>query len=179
MRLGTLLLVTLASSTAVANYDVKMYQVRWCLLKMGKICNNIGAGRCCGDGNQYRSAKFAEVGGGKSTDQLKLYQDSKCGGAAIMQQAGTGCVSDDKKEVQGAAVFVIVKSNDEEITRPAEVVEPDEAFLEEGPFKYTVKRDSPEGRAYDKLDRVEDQIEYLRNFGKREEIPEGVDSEAS
>lgn len=44
-----------------------------------------------------------------------------------------------------------------------------------GGFRYTVKRDSAEGRRYEELENIEDQLEYLREFGRREEITEDVE----
>ncbi|KAI1406760.1 hypothetical protein F5Y13DRAFT_196086 [Hypoxylon sp. FL1857] len=174
MRLSIFFLAALASGIATANYNIKLYEHRNCLVKVGKMCNNIKARSCCEDrGKKYKSAKFEETGSGSgSTDQLKLYTEAKCGGLAVQQHTGTSCLSHNKKDVQGAQVFVVINARDEDNSRPAQIVEPDEAFMEEERFRYTVKRDSPEGQAYDRLERFEDQVEHLRVFGKREEITE-------
>ncbi|KAI2471293.1 hypothetical protein F4781DRAFT_131048 [Annulohypoxylon bovei var. microspora] len=176
MQFSTVLLAAMASGAAMANYNIKLYEHRSCLVKVGKTCSNVGARDCCSDGGKkYKSAKFAETGGSGATDQLKLYKESDCGGLAVEQHTGTSCLSHSEKEIQGAQVFVVINTRDEQSAAPSKRVEPDEAFMEDGRFKYTVKRDSPEGKAYDKLKRVEDQIEHLRTFGKREVIPEDVE----
>ncbi|KAI1101488.1 hypothetical protein F4804DRAFT_10674 [Jackrogersella minutella] len=176
MQFSTFILAALASGAAMADYNVKMYEHRNCLIKVGKTCSSIKARQCCSDGGKkYKSAKFEETGGGSSTDQLKLYKESDCGGLAVEQHTGTSCLSHEAKEVQGAQVFVVINTRDEESAGPAKRVEPDESFMEEGRFRYSVKRDSPEGQAYERLKRLEDQVEHLRTFGKREEIVESVE----
>ncbi|XDG09947.1 hypothetical protein ABKA04_009562 [Annulohypoxylon sp. FPYF3050] len=177
MQFSTVLLVAFTSTTTMANYNISMYQHRNCFFKAGKVCTNLDARTCCkSDGDKYKSAKFVEVGGGKSSiDQLKLYTDKDCGSAAVQQKAGNSCVNHNKKEVLSSQVFVIVHDSDEEDMAPVKVVEPDEVFMEEGRFRYTVKRDSAEGRRYEELENIEDQLEYLREFGRREEITENVE----
>ncbi|KAI1652702.1 hypothetical protein F4813DRAFT_302559 [Daldinia decipiens] len=172
MQFSTLLLTTALSSLAMANYNIMLYQKKDCKKAIGQTCSNVAARTCCGGGgNKYRSAKFAETAGGNdSDDQLKIYKESDCGGLAIKQQTGNKCLSNKKKEVEGAQVFVVINARDEQSAGPAKRVEPDEHFLEEGAFRYTLKRDSPEGEAYEMLARFEDQAEHLRSFGKREEI---------
>ncbi|KAI0148253.1 hypothetical protein F4776DRAFT_660425 [Hypoxylon sp. NC0597] len=174
MQFRALLLAALASSVAMANYNIQLYEHRNCRRKIGKTCSNKRARSCCTyDDKKFKSARFEETGDKPhSTDQLKLYTDSNCGGPPIEQHIGTGCVSRGKKDVKSAQVFIIIGDGDENNAGPVKRVEPDEAFMEEGLFRYTIKRDSPEGREYDKLKRLEDRADYLRLFGKREEITE-------
>ncbi|OTA63158.1 hypothetical protein K449DRAFT_433254 [Hypoxylon sp. EC38] len=177
MQFRSLLLAALASSAATANYNIHLYEHRNCRWKIGRTCSNKRARSCCDyDGKKFKSARFEETGGhSHSTDQLKLYPDSTCVGPPVEQHAGTGCLSRRKKDVKSAQVFIIVGGSAEENNGPVKNGEPDEAFMEEGPFRYTVKRDSLEGREYDKLERLEDKADYLRVFGERENITESED----
>ncbi|KAI0134990.1 hypothetical protein F4814DRAFT_454364 [Daldinia grandis] len=177
MQFSALLLAAAISSLAMANYNIMLYKKKDCKKEIGQTCKNVAAQTCCNiPGERYRSAKFEETGSGagsggyQSDDQLKIYKDPSCSGLAIKQQTGNKCLSNRKREIEGAQVFVVINARDEESAGPARRVEPDEHFLEEGEFRYTLKRDSPEGEAYEMLDRFEDQVEHLRSFGKREEI---------
>ncbi|KAI0380438.1 hypothetical protein F5Y04DRAFT_281824 [Hypomontagnella monticulosa] len=170
MQLNTLLLAALASSISTASYNIKLYEHRNCLFTVGKQCSGVDARTCCGDGEKYKSAKFEEQGASSSDDQLKLYTDSNCDGFAVQQHTGTCCLSHDEKEVLGAQVFVVINARDEKTAGPTKMAKPDEVFMEDRRFRYTLKRDSTQGKAYENLTRIEDQVEHLRTFGKRERM---------
>ncbi|KAI1456645.1 hypothetical protein F4805DRAFT_475783 [Annulohypoxylon moriforme] len=174
MQFKTIILAALFSGAAIANYNILLYRHRQCLFQVGHVCNNMTMQQCCRaePGKKYQSARLIGLSGGLSTEQMTLYKDNECHDVAVTQKTGPRCVSHNTKDVQSAAIFGLPKRENAE---PATTVEPDEAFMEEGKFRYTIKRDSPEGRAYDHLEEIEDQVEHLRTFGKRVEILEDVE----
>ncbi|KAK9773825.1 hypothetical protein AB5N19_13890 [Seiridium cardinale] len=178
MQFNALLLTALVSGGAMANYNVKLYEHRNCRFKVAHECKDIEEKVCCNDdGTKFKSGDFEETGGGKTTDNLKLYKESDCGGLDVAQRTGGKCASYKDKEIQGAKVFVVIEPGskrevDEEDDHIVKRVKPNTFSLEEGRFKYSIKRDSPAGRSFEKLTRVEHQRDHLYTFGTREEIPE-------
>ncbi|KAI1845577.1 hypothetical protein JX265_010464 [Neoarthrinium moseri] len=173
MQFSAFLLTAVLSGAAVAKYNVKLYEHRWCLVTVGKECKNIDKGDCCHDnGKKYKSGKFEEVGSSETTDNLKLYADEDCGGLDIAQKAGGKCATADDKDVKGAKVFIVVpggkRDEIEQSTRPAKRVVPDNVFMEDGRFRYVLARNTTEGEAYEKLRSLDEQIAHLRAFGTRE-----------
>ena len=175
MQIPTIFLATFIATASAAGLDIKLLHNRWCLLKIGKACNDIQQGQCCSDNKPYKSAMLGENGGAKPSDQIRLFDDAKCGGAVITQKNGKGCVTSRTKDALGAAVFAGVGARDGQSVVPMEIVAPDEIFLEDGLFKYSVKSNSTEGKAYDLLESIDDQIEHLRTFGTRLGIAEEVE----
>ncbi|KAH6652302.1 hypothetical protein BKA67DRAFT_661050 [Truncatella angustata] len=178
MHFNALLLSALISGGAMANYNIKLYEHRNCLFKVAHECTNIAEKVCCNDdGEKFKSGKFEEVGGGKTTDNLKLYKEDDCGGFDVAQRTGGDCVSYKDKEIEGAKVFIVIEPGskrdvEEKDDGPVKRVRPDTISLEEGRFKYSIKRDSPAGIAFGKLTQIEHKRDHLITFGKREEIPE-------
>jgi hypothetical protein len=176
MQFNTFALIALLSVAATAqNYNIKLYEHRACLIGLGKTCTNVAKNTCCNDGGKtYKSGKAEHADGSKITDNLKLYAESDCSGLAIAQKTDGKCANADRQNVQGAMVFIVInaRGQPEEALLPGqvEIREPDESFMEEGGFRYTLKRNSTEGEAYEMLDDFGDKVAHIKRFGTRSEV---------
>ena len=177
MRFEAVIVVAALCSFSLANYDINLYKSANCKGKIGETCRGVAAGACCsrasGKGSQqfsqFSSANFREVGGGQSTDNLKMY--SAMGGSAcgLPTSQGTGCVSPNGKTNTGAAVFVVVEPGSAHSRRSLQPrhIEPDTFFYEDGATRHTIPIRSLEGEAFEMLESEEDQINFLKARGEK------------
>jgi hypothetical protein len=173
MDFKAVFLAAILCNLSIAGYNIKLYEADNCKGSIGHTCSNLAARKCCSNGGKtYQSAEFDEEGGSCS-DQLKVYKEADCGGLAEAQETHPKCVRSSSKNVKGAQVFIVIdaKKRDlgEEIGR-TEIVAPDESFYQNGTVRHVIKLDTAEGRAFMLLERDEDRIDHLVNFGRREAV---------
>lgn len=187
MQFSILFLTAILGDLALATYDIRLYKSGGCSGTIGVKCPGLAAGKCCArrsaDAKKgvpapwslSHSADYVETGSKKSNgnDQIKIYTEMGGEACGLPADQSTTCASSSSKSISGAAVYVVVpvgsgRSSRHKVRREAaEVVEPSEYFYEDGKSEYSLPIKSARGEEFARMISEDDQIEHLKQFGKR------------
>jgi hypothetical protein len=176
MRFLQALLFTsiLCEVSLAAKYTVNLYTDSSCSAgKLGHRCTNLKKKTCCSDGsNRFKSSDFEEPGSTTCQDELRIYGEHSGDNCGLSKGQGDqgDCIKG--SDIAGAMVYVVgnqrFRRDDNDGNH--ETVQPNQSFYENGTTRHVVDLNSPQGQAYLLLERREDKINYLLQYGKREEI---------